>query len=68
MEVTDCLLLYLLKEGPCRYNPKNSAAKIIGFVPLPESEDVLMDAVATKGPVATGVHVVSSSFRFYQGG
>uniref|UniRef100_A0A8C6GH15 Cathepsin Q n=1 Tax=Mus spicilegus TaxID=10103 RepID=A0A8C6GH15_MUSSI len=56
------------KEGLCRYNPKNSAAKITGFVVLPESEDVLMDAVATKGPIATGVHVVSSSFRFYDGG
>ncbi|XP_021071348.1 LOW QUALITY PROTEIN: cathepsin Q-like [Mus pahari] len=56
------------KEGPCRYNPKNSAANITGFVALPESEDVLMDAVATKGPIAAGLHVVSSSFRFYQGG
>lgn len=68
MEVTEFLLLYLLKEGLCRYNPKNSAAKITGFVVLPESEDVLMDAVATKGPIATGIHVVSSSFRFYDGG
>ncbi|EDL93849.1 rCG24173 [Rattus norvegicus] len=59
---------YERKEGVCRYNPKNSSAKITGFVVLPESEDVLMDAVATKGPIATGVHVISSSFRFYQKG
>lgn len=68
MKVTEFLLFYYLKEGVCRYNPKNSSAKITGFVVLPESEDVLMDAVATKGPIATGVHVISSSFRFYQKG
>ncbi|XP_052012976.1 cathepsin Q-like [Apodemus sylvaticus] len=59
---------YEEKEGLCRYNPKNSAAKIIRFVALPENEDVLMDAVATKGPVASGINVVYSSFRFYKTG
>ncbi|XP_021044898.1 cathepsin Q-like [Mus pahari] len=59
---------YEAKEGQCRYNPKNSAAKITRFVALPVNEDVLMDAVATKGPIATGINVVYSSLRFYKDG
>ncbi|EDL93851.1 rCG24202 [Rattus norvegicus] len=59
---------YKGKEGLCKYNPKNAYAKITRFVALPEDEDVLMDALATKGPVAAGIHVVYSSLRFYKKG
>ncbi|OBS81950.1 hypothetical protein A6R68_24060, partial [Neotoma lepida] len=59
---------YERKEGPCRYDPKNSAAKIKLFVALPMSEDILMDAVATKGPIVAGMHAVNSSFLFYKTG
>ncbi|XP_031214494.1 cathepsin Q-like [Mastomys coucha] len=59
---------YEAKEGLCRYNPMKSAANITRFVALPVDEDVLMDAVATKGPIATGINVVSSSLRFYNTG
>nr|XP_034366492.1 cathepsin Q-like isoform X2 [Arvicanthis niloticus] len=59
---------YKAKEGVCRYNPNNSLATITTFVPLSEDEDVLMDAVATKGPVAAGINVVYSSLRFYKKG
>ncbi|XP_028627950.1 cathepsin Q-like [Grammomys surdaster] len=59
---------YEEKEGLCRYNPKNSFATITRFVALPENEDVLMDAVATKGPVAAGINGVYSSLRFYKNG
>ncbi|XP_028640025.1 cathepsin Q-like [Grammomys surdaster] len=59
---------YEAKEGLCRYNPKNSFATIETFVALSEDEDVLMDAVATKGPVAAGINVVYSSLRFYKKG
>ncbi|CAH6795906.1 cathepsin R [Phodopus roborovskii] len=56
------------KEGPCRYNPQNSIAEITGFVSLPESEDILMVAVATIGPISAGVDASHSSFRFYKKG
>nr|XP_048303511.1 cathepsin R-like [Myodes glareolus] len=56
------------KEGPCRYNPKNSIADITGFVSLPESEDVLMVAVATIGPISVGIDASHNSFRFYEKG
>ncbi|XP_052013591.1 cathepsin Q-like [Apodemus sylvaticus] len=59
---------YEKKEGLCRYNPKNSAAKIIRFVALPQNEDVLMDAIATKGLVASEINVVYSSLSFYNSG
>nr|XP_048303512.1 cathepsin Q-like isoform X1 [Myodes glareolus] len=59
---------YKGKEGLCRYNPQNVAVKIREYVALPEDEDILMDAVATKGPIATGMHVVPKSFSFYNGG
>ncbi|XP_006981780.1 cathepsin R-like [Peromyscus maniculatus bairdii] len=56
------------REGPCRYDPKNSAAKISGFVSLPQNEDSLMAAVATIGPISAGVHVASNLFVFYKRG
>ncbi|XP_059118213.1 cathepsin Q-like isoform X1 [Peromyscus eremicus] len=56
------------KEGPCRYDPRNSAAKIKEFVALPEGEDILMDAVATKGPIAAGIDAFHDSFLFYKKG
>nr|XP_048303514.1 cathepsin Q-like isoform X1 [Myodes glareolus] len=56
------------KEGPCRYNPQNVAAKIREFVALPEDEDVLMDAVATKGPIPVGIDAYHVSLMFYKDG
>ncbi|XP_057643581.1 cathepsin Q-like [Chionomys nivalis] len=58
---------YKGKGGPCRYNPQNVAAKIREYVTLPEDEDILMDAVATQGPIAAGMHVYKS-FSFYNEG
>uniref|UniRef100_A0A8C2LCG0 Cathepsin Q n=1 Tax=Cricetulus griseus TaxID=10029 RepID=A0A8C2LCG0_CRIGR len=56
------------KEEPFRYDPKNFPAKIKIFVALPEYEDILMDAVATKGPIAAGVDALYNSFWFYKEG
>ncbi|XP_028617484.1 cathepsin L1-like [Grammomys surdaster] len=52
----------------CRYNPKNSAAKVLGFVSIQSSEDALMKAVATVGPISVGIDTKHPSFQFYKGG
>jgi hypothetical protein len=60
--------LCLSKDGPCRYDPKYSAVNITGFVKVPLSEDALMNAVASVGPVSVGIDTHHHSFRFYRGG
>lgn len=60
--------LCLSKNGTCRYNPKNSAAKVMGFVKIPPSEYLLMKAVATVGPISVGIDTKHHSFQFYRGG
>jgi hypothetical protein len=67
VKVTESLTC-LLKDGPCRYNPKNSKAEITGFVSLPQSEDILMAAVATIGPITAGIDASHESFKNYKGG
>ncbi|MEJ1284912.1 hypothetical protein NN561_015902 [Cricetulus griseus] len=59
---------YEARNGPCRYDPKNSAANVTDFVKIPISEDALMKAVATVGPISVGVDSHHHSFRFYKGG
>ncbi|CAO2637079.1 Procathepsin L [Lemmus lemmus] len=55
-------------NGPCRYDPKYSAADVTGYVKIPVSEAALMNAVATVGPVSVGIDSHHYSFRFYSGG
>ncbi|XP_064493477.1 uncharacterized protein LOC135403396 isoform X2 [Pseudopipra pipra] len=51
----------------CRYNPRDKAANCSGFVRVAQgSEEALVQAVATVGPVS--VSVDASSFRFYKSG
>ncbi|XP_034366522.1 procathepsin L-like [Arvicanthis niloticus] len=59
---------YEAQNGPCRYDPKYSAANVTGFVKVPLSEDALMNAVANVGPVSVGIDTHHHSFRFYSGG
>ncbi|XP_005078483.2 procathepsin L-like [Mesocricetus auratus] len=59
---------YEERNGPCRYDPKYSAANVTGFVKIPISEDALMKAVATVGPVSVGIDSHHHSFRFYKNG
>lgn len=58
----------LSKNGTCRYNPKYSAAKVVGFMSIPPSENALMKAVATVGPISVGIDIKHKSFQFYKGG
>ncbi|XP_051007084.1 procathepsin L-like isoform X2 [Acomys russatus] len=58
---------YEARNGPCRYDSKYSAANVTGFVKVPLSEDALMKAVATVGPISVGIDTHHHSFRFYKG-
>ncbi|XP_005078484.2 procathepsin L-like [Mesocricetus auratus] len=59
---------YEARNTTCRYNPKYSAAKVTGFVNIPKSEDALMKAVATVGPISAAIDTKHRSFQFYRGG
>ncbi|NP_081620.2 cathepsin L-like 3 precursor [Mus musculus] len=59
---------YEALNGTCRYNPKNSAATVTGFVNVQSSEDALMKAVATVGPISVGIDTKHKSFQFYKEG
>ncbi|XP_020014812.2 procathepsin L-like isoform X5 [Castor canadensis] len=59
---------YEAREGPCRYRPENSAANDTGFVRISKSEDALMKAVATVGPISVAIDASHLSFRFYKDG
>ncbi|NP_001121688.1 cathepsin 8 precursor [Rattus norvegicus] len=56
------------KEGPCRYLPRRSAARVTGFSTVARSEEALMHAVATIGPISVGIDASHVSFRFYRRG
>nr|XP_044999916.1 procathepsin L-like isoform X2 [Jaculus jaculus] len=57
---------YEAREGPCRYRPENSAINVTGFVQIPVDEKVLMNAVATVGPISVGVDANHVKFQFYK--
>ncbi|XP_021506128.1 procathepsin L-like [Meriones unguiculatus] len=59
---------YEALNGTCRYNHENSAANVKGFVTLPSSEDTLMKAVASVGPISVGIDTKHNSFQFYRAG
>ncbi|EGW13555.1 Cathepsin L1 [Cricetulus griseus] len=59
---------YEAQDGPCRYDPKHSAANITGFVVVPSNEEALMKAVATVGPISIGISVRLRSLLFYKSG
>ncbi|XP_021482117.1 cathepsin 8-like [Meriones unguiculatus] len=59
---------YEAKEGPCRYHPARSAARITDYVILPRNEEALMNAVATIGPISADIDAAHLSFRFYREG
>ncbi|XP_032740441.1 cathepsin 8-like isoform X1 [Rattus rattus] len=56
------------REGHCRYLPERSAARIKGFSIISSTEEALMNAVATIGPISVGIDASHESFTFYSGG
>ncbi|XP_021071505.1 cathepsin 8-like [Mus pahari] len=56
------------REGHCRYLPERSAARITDLSFVSNSEEDLMRAVATIGPISVGIDASHESFTFYRGG
>jgi len=59
-------------EGKCKFNKANKAsigyAPILGFVKSPTgTEEWLQNAIATKGPIAVAINVVSSFVSYSTG-
>jgi cathepsin L len=56
-------------EANCTFQPGNSAATISGYVKITRGdENGLLNAVATKGPVAVAMDASSPFFQFYSSG
>lgn len=59
---------YEAVDGTCRYKKKNMGATVTGFVDVESgSESLLMEAVATVGPVSVAINALDSFFQ-YKGG
>ncbi|EDL41317.1 mCG123271, partial [Mus musculus] len=56
------------REKHCRYLPERSAARITGFLFVSNTEEDLMCAVATIGPISVGTDALHESFTFYREG
>lgn len=60
---------YQAVQSDCRYDQKNSAGKISGYVSITKgSEDDLKSAVATVGPISVGIFAGPIFFQLYGGG
>ncbi|XP_061426936.1 procathepsin L-like [Lethenteron reissneri] len=53
----------------CKYDPKNKAAEVTGYVEIPEGdEEALKNAVASVGPVSVAIDASLASFQSYGSG
>jgi hypothetical protein len=59
---------YTARDGQCRFNPSNVAAKLSGwgYVTQSRDENAMASFLTSKGPIS--VCVDASSWQFYQGG
>jgi len=56
-------------QGKCRYNPRHKGASDFGYVDISTgSEEELMHAVASRGPVSLAIDASHESFQFYSNG
>ena len=58
-----------VEHDRCMYNKKNFGASDVGLVDIPEgSEEALMQAIATVGPVSIAIDASHDTFQFYSNG
>ena len=66
---TEASYPYDAEDEKCRFSKKNIGATDVGFVDIPEGDEMaLMKAVATIGPVAVAIDASHESFQFYSSG
>lgn len=58
---------YEATERKCRFKKRNVGATVGSYIVLRKSEDALLNAVSSKGPVSVSIHVLNS-FRHYKSG
>ncbi|XP_055457079.1 cathepsin 7-like [Psammomys obesus] len=59
---------YEAKEGPCRYRPERSVVTVSRVLGVPKTEEALMNALITNGPIIISIDAAHESFDKYTGG
>nr|ATU82738.1 secreted C13 protease-like protein [Pristhesancus plagipennis] len=60
---------YEAEDDKCRFNKKNVAGTVVGFVDIKSGdEDALKEAVASIGPISVAIDAGNMSFQFYSSG
>lgn len=60
---------YTAKDGKCKFNKDNVGATVTGFTDVKsESEDALVDALATIGPISVAIDASHMGFQLYKSG
>ncbi|KAI4901396.1 hypothetical protein NFI96_009128 [Prochilodus magdalenae] len=65
---SDSFYPYEHREGTCRYAVKGKAGYCSSFQVLPRNERLMMEAVATVGPISVGINARLASFHRYRSG
>uniref|UniRef100_A0A673TSE0 Procathepsin L n=1 Tax=Suricata suricatta TaxID=37032 RepID=A0A673TSE0_SURSU len=59
---------YVARDGPCKYRPEHSIAKITAFQTIPQREDALLAEMKKMRSISAAIDASLDSFRFYAGG
>ncbi|XP_061165780.1 procathepsin L-like [Saccostrea echinata] len=65
---SDASYPYTPREETCKFNKSAVVATVKGYIDLPKSEQKLMVAVATVGPISAAIDATQRSFQLYKGG
>ena len=55
-------------EGACQFSPSSVGATVSSYVQIPSTENALLEAVATVGPISVAIDASHYSYQLYQSG
>ena len=55
-------------EGTCQYSSSSDGATVSGYIQVPGSENALLEAVTTVGPISVAIDASHNSYQLYQSG